>query len=222
MKFPGGGQGPFSDRELEQRLLREVSRDRRAGTSGDRPGLRGRPGCQRPPVLRDEVHQRQDPEEAIREYHAGRKGRDTKGGPPPSPSETMGNSVPCSRRFRSACVTVAYATAGDSSIATWKPDHILLGDFDVTLVVDWGLDGGLAERVRTAPVDGRHAEDARARAGTLRTEVGIGTLGYASPEQQAGDWAPGRPGERRLQPGGDSVRAADRQSSVPGGSPPPK
>ena len=43
------------------------------------------------------------------------------------------------QRFKSACSTVAYAHHEGFLHRDLKPEHVMIGPFDETLVVDWGL-----------------------------------------------------------------------------------
>lgn len=186
VKFPERAHGPFSDQELEQRLLREVA----VTASLEHPGIvpvygvgqdaEGRP-CYAMRFISGETLKT-----ACRDYHVGRKSRDEERRPrePLRRDKAFRDLL---GRFRSACVTVAYAHSQGFLHRDLKPDHILLGAFDATLVVDWGLTGpwqGVPARTGV-PDEARPTHDS---AGVLRTEVGMGTLGYASPEQQTGDW----------------------------------
>jgi len=91
-------------------------------------------------------------------------------------------------RFRAACVTVAYAHNQGVLHRDLKPDNIMLGPFDETLVVDWGL----AKLIQpSSSCNGRY--DAPLSAGpdfageaALQTRGCVGTWGFMSPEQQGG------------------------------------
>jgi eukaryotic-like serine/threonine-protein kinase len=120
---------------------------------------------------------------AIAEYHATRQSQPRKRRQPLRRDVLFRALL---QRFKSACVTVAYAHSRGFLHRDLKPEHILLGDFDVTSVVDWGLTKPCGDsEVTPYPTT---LADWQKPACELRTEIGIGTLGFASPEQQAGDW----------------------------------
>lgn len=90
-------------------------------------------------------------------------------------------------RFKSACSTVAFAHSRQILHCDLKPGNIMLGDFDETLVVDWGS-------ARTMKGDSP-PEPLVAGNGTFRSDqalsetgAGSGTLGFMSPEYQSGRW----------------------------------
>jgi WD40 repeat protein/tRNA A-37 threonylcarbamoyl transferase component Bud32 len=107
--------------------------------------------------------------EAIESYHAaGPEGRNL------ALRQLLG-------RFVAVCKTVAYAHSQGVVHLDLKPANIMLGDFDETLVVDWGLARpfGQGEAAVVAVADGV-GEASRADGYVA------GTPAYMSPEQAAG------------------------------------
>ena len=183
VKFPGDSSATFAEREIEKRFLREV----RVTAALEHPGIVPVYGLGHDGEGRICYAMRfitaQTLKHAISEYH------DSQGDISRKRSEPLRRDVAFRsllQRFKSACVTVAYAHSRGYLHRDLKPEHILLGDFDVTLVVDWGLTKRWSDSEATprpAGLEARQDPDSE-----LRTETGIGTLGYASPEQQAGEW----------------------------------
>ena len=79
-----------------------------------------------------------------------------------------------------------------------KPSNILLDADDEPHITDFGL----AKRLG-------HGDSGQTRTGAV-----LGTPSYMAPEQAQGKTERARPGQRRLQPGRDPVRAADRPAAV--------
>ncbi len=121
-------------------------------------------------------------QDAIDAFHAAdRPGRD--------PSERSMALRELLNRFVSICNTVGYAHSRGILHRDLKPRNVMLGKFDETLVVDWGLAKPFARR-EAAPGAGEEA----LRLGPGSTDdagaptVGmVGTLAYMSPEQARGD-----------------------------------
>ncbi len=90
-------------------------------------------------------------------------------------------------RFVSVCNTIAYSNNRCVLHRDIKPDNILLGRYNETLVVDWGI-AVIIERDDDAMATGEstffvHPEETWTK---KKAEV-IGTPGYMSPEQAKGD-----------------------------------
>jgi len=123
-------------------------------------------------------------EQAIKQYHARRD------------HDRMRSSLETDRafrallqRFKSACTTVGYAHSRGVLHRDIKPGNIMLGPFDETLVLDWGLGKIIASD--DAEAAGEHEREAllpSAGSDELQTYGVIGTPGFMSPEQHAGQW----------------------------------
>jgi serine/threonine-protein kinase len=115
----------------------------------------------------------------IDSYHAGRQGRT-------NPAEQRAALKPLLRHLVSAANTIAYAHNRGVVHGDVKPDNIMLGKFGEALVVDWGLvqfvqrdEHAKASGERTlTPKDMDESE--------IRSNSGVGTIGYMSPEQLPG------------------------------------
>jgi len=89
------------------------------------------------------------------------------------------------RIFERVCEPVAFAHARGLVHRDLKPDNIMVGSFGEVLVLDWGVAKDLG---RAAPAGGGAAVAPMAAA-SGNTEPGtvLGTPGFMSPEQAAGD-----------------------------------
>lgn len=86
-------------------------------------------------------------------------------------------------RFVDVCNATEYSHSRGVVHRDIKPQNIMLGDFGETLLVDWGLAKHLDESEASLRLpDAEQAELSKTLSGTV-----LGTLGYMSPEQAAGD-----------------------------------
>ena len=139
--------------------------------------------------------------DAIRRYHAQE----------PPASHPVERALELRRllgHFVTVCNTIAYAHSQGVLHRDIKPGNILLGPFGQTVVVDWGLAkliGARGPEVSEAfdqAGDARPAADAETQPGQV-----MGTPSFMSPEQFAGESGSARSGQRRVQPGGNSLHA---------------
>ncbi len=90
-------------------------------------------------------------------------------------------------RFKSACATVAFAHSREILHCDLKPGNIMLGDFDETLVVDWGSARSMRRDSAQEPLAAGNGTLGPNQV-RLESGAGSGTLGFMSPEYQSGRW----------------------------------
>lgn len=205
LKFPGESSSTFAAGELRLRFLREVA----VTASLEHPGIVPVHGLGQDAGGRLCYAMRfvtgKTLKAAIAEYHAARQARSL---PLRVPLRRDAEFRSLLQRFRSACVTVAYAHSRGFLHRDLKPEHILLGDFDVTLVVDWGLTKRYGDHEIT-PCSPRHPS-ADGAGGEAQYRDRNWYPGFRQPRTAGRRLAAGWTRQRCLQPGGDPLRPPHR------------
>jgi tetratricopeptide (TPR) repeat protein len=116
-------------------------------------------------------------EESIREFHA----RDW-----PDPGERNKSFRDLLGHFLAASAAVAYAHGQGVLHRDLKPSNVVVGPLNQAVVLDWGLGKSPSTREEKRPDE--TSDRADSPTSDSATQGRMGTAGYMSPEQQAGDW----------------------------------
>jgi serine/threonine-protein kinase len=177
------------DADCRRRFLREAEITARLEHPGVVPVYGLVQGADGQPCYAMRFIEGQSFKDAIQLFHE----RDQK------PGRTAGDRALALRellgRFVAVCNTVAFAHSRGIIHRDLKPANVMLGPYGETLVVDWGLAKPVRAVEESLTVDETTGESSADEAGA-ETRAGqvVGTPGYMSPEQAAGDPAAVGPG----------------------------
>jgi serine/threonine-protein kinase len=122
-------------------------------------------------------------DQALKAYHAARTADRSR-----EPMERDRSFRGLLQRFKAACTTVAYAHSRGVLHRDLKPANIMLGPFEETLVVDWGLGKIFGADAAPSGDEAQAAGCPPPESEEIETCGAIGTPGFMSPEQHAGRW----------------------------------
>ena len=208
-----GDPGPARRRPAQPQPLPDRGRgDRRPGAPGDRAGLRARPVPRRPPLLRDAVHPRPDPQGRDRRVPPGRRRPRPRPGPPRDRAEAARRPLP--RRLPGDGVRPRPRGDPPRPEAGQRDARRLRRDARGRLGPGQDAGGALD---RPGLLVGPDAAEAALGERPERDPVRLDDRHAAVHEPRAGRRPARRDGaaERRLQPGRHLVRRPDRRGAVP-------